>query len=162
MQASLHYLSRLILLEDMESIIRRLLVVVYEDVGLANPNLGPRVFAACETAKKVGFPEARIPLSVAVIDTALSPKSNTAITAIDKAIDRYKSGVVGPIPDHILNREISKNPEIYKYPHNYKHAAVYQQYLPNNIIDDVYYEPKEESSYEIALKKRMELLKNIK
>jgi putative ATPase len=161
-QASLHYLSRLILLEDMDSIIRRLLVTVYEDVGLANPNLGPRVLAACETAKKVGFPEARIPLSVAVIETALSPKSNTAITAIDKAISRYKSGVVGPIPDHILNREIAKNPEIYKYPHNYKHAVVYQQYLPNNIIDDVYYEPKEESSYEIALKKRIELLKNIK
>ena len=96
--------------------IRRLLVIVYEDVGMANPNLGPKVYAACQTALLVGLPEARIPLSVAVIDTALSPKSNTALTAIDKALEKYKEGKVGPIPDHILNRYIMQNPESYKYP----------------------------------------------
>lgn len=158
-QASLHYLARLLLIEDLQSVIRRLLVIVYEDVGMANPNLGPKVYAACQTALLVGLPEARIPLSVAVIDTALSPKSNTALTAIDKALDKYKEGKVGPIPDHILNRYIMQNPESYKYPHNYKNSVIYQQYLPNNIKEDVYYEPKEESSYEIALKKRLEALK---
>lgn len=159
--ASLHYLARLITLEDLDSIIRRLLVIVYEDIGLANPNLAPKVFAACETAKTVGWPEARIPLSVAVIDCALSPKSNTAIKAIDSALEVYKSGQTGPIPSHILNREIAKNPSIYKYPHDYKNAVVSQQYLPDNIIGDIYYEPKLESSYEIALKKRMDLLKKL-
>ncbi len=158
-QASLHYLSRLLVIEDLQSIIRRLLVIVYEDVGLANPSLGPKVYAACQTALMVGLPEARIPLAVAVIDTALSPKSNTAITAIDKALETYKEGRVGPIPDHILNRYLIQHPESYKYPHDYKNSVVYQQYLPNNIKDDVYYEPKEESSYEIALKKRLEALK---
>lgn len=158
-QASLHYLARLLLIEDLQSVIRRLLVIVYEDVGMANPNLGPKVYAACQTALLVGLPEARIPLSVAVIDTALSPKSNTALTAIDKALEKYKEGKVGPIPDHILNRHIMQNPESYKYPHNYKNSVIYQQYLPNNIKEDVYYEPKEESSYEIALKKRLEALK---
>ncbi len=158
-QASLHYLARLLLIEDLQSVIRRLLVIVYEDVGMANPNLGPKVYAACQTALLVGLPEARIPLSVAVIDTALSPKSNTALTAIDKALEKYKEGKVGPIPDHILNRYIMQNPESYKYPHNYKNSVIYQQYLPNNIKEDVYYEPKEESSYEIALKKRLEALK---
>lgn len=157
-QASLHYLARLITLEDLESIIRRLLVIVYEDIGLANPNLATKVYTACEVAKRVGWPEARIPLSVAVIDCALSPKSNSALLAIDHALDTYKKGYVKPIPKHILNREISKNPELYKYPHDYKHAMVAQQYLPNNIIDDIYYEPKLESSYEIALKKRLDLI----
>ena len=157
--ASLHYLSRLLLIEDLESIIRRLLVIVYEDVGMANPSLGPKVYAACMTALRIGLPEARIPLSVAVIDTALSPKSNTAISAIDKALTAYKSGRVGAIPKHILNREIAKNPELYKYPHDYTNSFVRQQYLPDNIKHDTYYEPKSESKYELALKKRLEALK---
>lgn len=157
--ASLHYLARLILIEDLESIIRRLLVIVYEDVGMANPSLGPKVYTACMTALRIGLPEARIPLSVAVIDTALSPKSNTAISAIDKALDVYKSGKVGPIPKHILNREIAKNTDIYKYPHDYQNSFIHQQYLPDNIKHDTYYEPKAESKYELALKKRLEALK---
>lgn len=159
--ASLHYLARLIVLEDLSSIIRRLLVIVYEDVGLANPNLGPKVLAACETALKVGLPEARIPLSVAVIETALSPKSNTAHVALDEAIAEYQSGKTGDIPKHIINREIAKNPSLYKYPHDYPNAVVKQQYLPDKIKDRSYFNPKEDSVYEKALKDRLELLKKL-
>lgn len=158
--ASLHYLTRLLALNDLESIIRRLLVIVYEDVGLANPGLGPKVLAACDAALKVGFPEAKYPLAVAVIDTAISPKSNTATVAINKAMQKYESGSTGTIPKHILNSEISKNPNIYKYPHDYKNSYVHQQYLPDNIKDDIYYEPKDESRYETALKRRLEALKS--
>ncbi len=157
--ASLHYLARLITFGDLTSIIRRLQVIVYEDVGLANPILGAKVHAACETALKLGLPEGRIPLAVAVIDTALSPKSNTAITAIDKAINVFKTVDVGPIPNHILNREIAKNSSLYKYPHNYPNSYIKQEYLPKKIKNHTYYEPKLESNYEIALQKRLEALK---
>ncbi|NLN50805.1 MAG: AAA family ATPase [Acholeplasmataceae bacterium] len=160
--ASLHYLARLIALEDLASIVRRLLVIVYEDIGLANPLLGVKVKACCDAALQVGFPEARIPLSVAVIDAALSPKSNTAFMAIEQALERYKSGGCGPIPKQILNREILKDPTIYKLPHDYKNSIVNQQYLPDNIKGDIYYQPKAESSYETALKKRLEALEKAK
>ena len=85
--------------------------------------------------------------------------ANTATIAINKAMHKYESGSTGTIPKHILNSEINKNPSIYKYPHDYKNSYVHQQYLPDNIKDDVYYEPKEESRYEIALKRRLEALK---
>ncbi|HHV33801.1 MAG TPA: AAA family ATPase [Acholeplasma sp.] len=160
--ASLHYLARLLATDNLESIIRRLLVIVYEDVGLANPGLGPKVVAACEAAVKIGLPEAKYPLAVAVIDTALSPKSNTAGTAINKALEKYINEPTGEIPKHILNREIAKNPNIYKYPHDYKNSYVIQQYLPDKIIDDVYYTPKDESKYEQALKQRLLALKTAK
>lgn len=160
--ASLHYLARLLSLGDLEIIKRRLLVIFYEDIGLANPNLGPRVLAACDTAISVGLSEAKHPLAVAVIEMALSPKSNTAYQAINKAIERYNKGDVDPIPNHILNTHINKDPSIYKYPHDYKNSYVVQQYLPDNIVDDIYYEPKSESNYESALKKRLEALNNFK
>ena len=76
--AALHYLARLIEAGDLESIARRLVVIAYEDIGLANPQAGPRTLAAVEAAERIGFPEARIPLSVAVVELALSPKSNSA------------------------------------------------------------------------------------
>lgn len=158
--ASLHYLARLLSLGDLEIIKRRLLVIFYEDIGLANPNLGPRVLAACDAAISVGLTEAKYPLSVIVIEMALSPKSNTASTAIFKAIDRYNKGDVDSIPKHILNTEISKDKSIYKFPHDYKNSYINQQYLPDNIVDDIYYEPKLESSYETALKKRLDALNN--
>lgn len=160
--ASLHYLARLITLEDLIAITRRMLVIAYEDIGLANPNIGPKVVAACDAAIRVGFPEARIPLSVAVIDMALSPKSNTAISAIDAALASYQTGSTGAIPKHILNREIKANPDLYKYPHAFPKAIHNQTYLPNNIIDTKYYEPKDDSVYEKALKDRLEWIEKKK
>ena len=153
--AALHYLARLITLEDLVSITRRMIVIAYEDIGLANPAIGPKVVAACDAAFKVGFPEARIPLSVAVIDMALSPKSNTAIVAIDGALAEYQTGTVGPIPRHILNREIKANPNLYKYPHDYPKAIINQTYLPDNLLTNTYYTPKDDSTYENALKERL-------
>lgn len=160
--ASLHYLTRLLATGDLPSIVRRLFVIVYEDIGLANPNLGPKIVAACEAALKVGLPEAKYPLSVAVIDLALSPKSNTAAVAINKALEKFSSGKTGEIPKHILNKEIIKKKDIYKSPHDFKASYVVQQYLPDNIKDDIYYIPKEESRYEIALKRRLKILNSLK
>ena len=89
--AALHYLARLVTLEDIDIIARRLMVIAYEDIGLGNPYMGSRVLAACEVAKKLGFPEARIPLAEVVVELALSPKSNTAYSAFDKQWKNIKA-----------------------------------------------------------------------
>ena len=145
--AALHYLARLIAADDLDIIFRRLSVIAYEDIGLANPNIGPRLHAAIKAAERLGLPEARIPLGEIVIEMALSPKSNTAITAIDNALNDVYKGNVGKVPNHI--KTTSKD---YKYPHNFKGSYVKQQYLPNELINRKYYVPKDSSKYEIAIK----------
>jgi putative ATPase len=160
--ASIHYLARLITLGDLQSIIRRLLVIAYEDIGLANPLMGGKVVSACDAAIKVGFPEARIMLANVVIDMAISPKSNTAITAIDEALSDYENEDTGTVPDHANNRKIKVNPEIYHYPHNDKDSINDQSYLPEKIKDKSYYHPKDESSYEKALFDRLKVIDKIK
>lgn len=136
--ASLYYLAKLIDAEDLDIIVRRLSVIVYEDIGLANPSMGPRVDAAINSALRLGFPEARIVLAEIVIELALSPKSNSAEMAIDKALNDIRSGNNFDVPKHLRNPSSE-----YKYPHNYKNDYVKQQYLPDNIKDAVYYTPKD-------------------
>ena len=156
--ASLHYLARLIKLEDIDIITRRLTVIAYEDIGLANPSCGPKVIAACTAAKNLGFPEARIPLANITIDLALSPKSNSAESAIDKALLDLDTQATYEIPKHILNREI-KGGANYLYPHDYPDDFVKQQYMPTSIINHTYYDAKETGKYEKALKERNIYLK---
>ena len=144
--ASLHYLARLITIGDLDSIFRRMSVIAYEDIGLANPSIGPKVMAAIEAAKLVGLPEARIPLGTIVTEMALSPKSNTAHIALDEALSDIEKGNVGDIPKHL------KNPsDTYKYPHDYKNAFVKQQYLPDKLKNKKYYHPKD-LGYEAKMK----------
>ena len=149
--ASLHYLVRFLACEDLLILTRRLMISAYEDIGMGNPSVGPRVLAACEVALKVGLPEARIPLSFAVVDLASSPKSNSTYLAIDKANQDLINLKSKSIPPHILNKEI-KGGANYKYPHDYPNDFVLQQYLPDELKNHVYYEPKTNSKYEIALK----------
>ena len=143
--AALHYLGRLIVSGDYDSIYRRMIVIAYEDIGLANPGIGPKVIAAIEASERVGYPELVKPLSVVVIEMALSPKSNSADCAINEAIKDINEGNVGRIPEHI--RTTSPN---YKYPHNYPNYWVKQQYLPDNIKDRKYYSPRK-NKYETEL-----------
>lgn len=155
--ASLHYLARLIAEGDLDSIYRRMSVIAYEDIGLANPAIGPRVDAAINAAERVGLPEARIPLGTIVVEMALSPKSNTAHIALDAALKDIEDGNVGSIPPHIKT-----DSEEYKYPHDYKGAYVVQQYLPNKLKNKKYYNPKD-IGYEKQVKdiyERLEKLKN--
>lgn len=135
--ASLHYLARLIISGDYDSIYRRMIVIAYEDIGLANPGIGPKVVAAIEASERVGFPELVKPLSVVVIEMALSPKSNSANTAIELAIKDIQEGNVGRIPEHI--KTTSPN---YKYPHNYPNYWVDQQYMPDKLVGRKYYSPR--------------------
>jgi len=146
--AAIHYLARLIEGGDIEAICRRLSVIVYEDIGLANPGMGPRVDAAINSSLRLGLPEARIPLAEVVIELALSPKSNSAEVAIDKALEDIRKGNTGDVPLHIHNG----NPN-YLYPHDYPNDYIKQQYLPDKIKDKIYYVPKNN--------KNEKLLKNI-
>lgn len=154
--ASLHYLARLIAEGDLDSIYRRMSVIAYEDIGLANPAIGPRVDAAINAAERVGLPEARIPLGTIVAEMALSPKSNTAHVALDLALEDIEKGNVGVIPNHI--KTDSKD---YKYPHDYPNAYVKQQYLPDKIKNKKYYKPKD-IGYEKQLKEIYDRLEKLK
>lgn len=160
--AALHYLARLIVLEDINSLIRRLLVIAYEDIGLAQPGMGQKVLAACEAAKIVGLPEARIIFATVVVDMAVSPKSNTAHDAYELAYGDYINGNSGPIPTYLDNNVIKLNPEIYKYPHNDPGSLNDQTHLPDNIKHKIYYVPKDESVYEKALKQRLAQIDKVK
>lgn len=145
--AALHYLARLITEGDLDSIYRRLSVIAYEDIGLANPAMGPKVMAAIHASELVGLPEARIPLGTLVAEMALSPKSNSAHVALDAALADIESGTTGNLPNHIKT-----NSPLYKYPHDYPNAWVKQQYLPDNIKNKKYYNPKP-NKYEDNLNK---------
>jgi len=160
--ASIHYLARLITLGDLQAIIRRLIVIAYEDIGLANPLMGGKVLNACDSAIRVGLPEARIILSAIVIDMAISPKSNTAVIAIDDALHDYGENDTGVVPDQASNRKIKLNPDIYHYPHNDVDSVNDQSYLPDAIKDKTYYHPKDESSYEKALSDRLKMIDKVK
>ena len=144
--ASLHYLARLIMQEDLDSIYRRMTVIAYEDIGLASPLMGVKVEAAISACERVGLPEARIILAKTVTEMALSPKSNSAYMAFEKAYSDIENGNIYPVPDTI--RIDSK---IYKYPHDYKGSYVKQQYMPDNLINKKYYEAKLTSKYEKEL-----------
>lgn len=135
--ASLHYLARLIEAEDLDIIYRRMSVIAYEDIGLANPIMGVKVDAAINACERLGLPEAQIILANIVIELALSPKSNSAYLAIDSALKDIHLGNVGSVPNHIKT-----NSPDYLYPHNYPNNFVRQQYLPDNLVGKKYYIPK--------------------
>ena len=143
--AAMHYLARLIEAGDLDSIYRRMSVIAYEDIGLANPSIGPKVMAAISAAELVGLPEARIPLGTVVCEMALSPKSNSAHLALDNALNDIRKGTIGNVPDHIKTSSLT-----YKYPHDYPNSWVEQQYLPDNLKNKKYYYPKH-NKYEDSL-----------
>ena len=154
--AALHYLARLISSGDLDSIYRRMTVIAYEDIGLANPNMGVRVDACINACERVGLPEARIPLGDMVIDLCLSPKSNSGHTALDLALKDVENGNIGKVPSHINAQAFG-----YKYPHDYPGSYVVQQYLPDELKNRVYYKPKN-NRYEKILKITLDNIEKIK
>ncbi len=142
--AALHYLARLLEADGMLPAIRRILVIACEDIGLAYPQGISAVKACCDIALQVGMPEARIPLSDAVILLATAPKSNSGEVAIDKATAVVRRGGFGDVPTHIKDtkspsKEGLSPTEDYKYPHNYPNHWIKQSYLPKEIENDIYY-----------------------
>lgn len=151
--ASVHYLVRLIDAGDFDILYRRMLVIAYEDIGLANPTLQTKILTAIESAERLGLPELYKPLTQAVIEMALSPKSNTIEQTYQAAINDLRKNNVGRVPEHI--RTTSPN---YKYPHIYKNHYVKQQYLPDNIKTSKYYFPGD-NKYEQAMSQYNEKIK---
>ncbi|ASN05135.1 replication-associated recombination protein A [Virgibacillus necropolis] len=165
--AALHYLGRLIEAGDLDSIARRMIVCAYEDIGVANPQAGPRAVAAIQAAERLGFPEARIPLSVVIVELCLSPKSNTAYKALDAALADIRNGKSGDIPAHLKDSHYSGAKSLgrgveYKYPHNYDNNWVNQEYLPETLRKREYYKPKNTGKFEQAMKQVYEKIKGDK
>ena len=157
--AALHYMARLIEAGELITLIRRLLVIAYEDIGLANPAGASRAVLAVQAAEKLGLPEARIPLANAVIELALSPKSNTAISSIDAALSDVRQGKSGNIPSHLQDSHYQGAQKLgrgtnYQYPHNYPNHWVKQQYLPDTLKHTQYFHPDPTSKFEEALKEQ--------
>lgn len=164
--AALHYLARLIESGDLISICRRLSVIAYEDVGLANPSAAEHAILAIQAAQTLGFPEARIPLANAVIELTLSPKSNSAITAIDRAIDDVKNKNIGSIPANLKDAHYAGAKKLghgvnYIYPHDFENDWVAQQYLPDNLLTASYFTPKGNSKVEERYKLIYQKLKKM-
>ena len=143
--AAIHYLARLIKGGDLISICRRLQVIAAEDIGLAYPQAALIVKSLVDSARELGFPEARIPVAEATILLATSPKSNSSYVAINRALADLENMTIDDIPMHLKDAHYGGASKMgrgveYKYPHAYENHYVKQQYLPDNIKNKVYYE----------------------
>ncbi len=137
------YIRTLLEAGDMITAIRRILCSASEDVGMAYPMAVPIVKACVDNALQLGLPEARLPLAEAVVLLATSPKSNTVHDGINAAMADVRAGKVGGIPRHLQNVHADSSgmeqKQNYKYPHNYPHHWVAQQYLPDELVGTRYY-----------------------
>ena len=163
--AALFYLARLVESGDLISACRRLVVCACEDVGLAYPQIIPIVKSCVDIAMQVGFPEARIPLADAVIMVCLAPKSNSGESAISAAQADVRSGLGQVVPRQLQNKhfdgeERAQKGQNYLYPHSYPNHWIPQQYLPDDIRDNVYYEFGENKT-EQAYKAYWDKIKNL-
>lgn len=147
--AALFYLAHLLESGDLVAVCRRLLVMSYEDIGLANPAVGAHVLAATDAAQRLGLPEARIPLASAVVEMCLSDKSNSAYKALDAAIAKVNAGAAATIPNHLKDAHYAGAEVLghggYVYPHDTPIGTfggwVDQQYLPDELIGTQFYRP---------------------
>ena len=150
--AAVFYLGRLLAVGELNSVCRRLQVIASEDVGLAYPLAVSVTYAACQSAREIGMPEARIPLANAAILLATAPKSNSAESAIDAAMADIEAGLGGNVPKH-LQSPFYKG---YKYAHAYPNHYVEQQYLPDDVKNKQYYvfgdNKTEQAAKEYAIK----------
>lgn len=159
--AAMHYLARLLEAGELLIACRRLMVCAYEDIGLGNPQAVARTVLAVQAAEKLGLPEARIPLANAVVDLALSPKSNSAYLALDSALADVRAGKSGEIPDNLRDSHYSGANKLgrgigYQYPHDFPDHWVKQQYLPDSLNNRRYYEPAATGKYEQALANQLQ------
>ncbi len=160
--AAIHYLARLIKGGNLTAIIRRISVIAAEDIGLAFPSALSVVNSGIELALKVGLPEARIILSEIVIYLATLPKSNSAIIAIDAAMNDLENINFGDVPMHLKDAHYMGAAKLgvggYKYPHSYKDHYVEQEYLPKELKGKRYYE-EQQNKYEESIKKYWNTIK---
>ena len=165
--ASLHYLARLILSGDLIGICRRLSIIAFEDIGLANPTAVTLTKNAIDVARDTGFPEARIPLAMAVVELALSPKSNNAYMALDRAIaDINDPEIDTTIPLHLRDAHYKGADKMgvigYSYPHDYNAHYTPQQYLPASLTNAFYLDTENlTTAHEIELVDRARMIADL-
>lgn len=162
--AGLYYLARLIETGDLEIIVRRLLVIAYEDVGLGDPFVNVYVSHATQDALRVGLPEARIPLANAVVMVTTAPKSNRPYKALDRATQALDIPAV--IPKHLRDAHYGGagklgNGKGYQYAHDGKFGWVKQQYLPNNLIGERFFDTSNETETTPEERKRIQRIDNL-
>lgn len=161
--ASLHYGARLIKGGDLDSLARRLTVIAYEDIGLANPQAQIHTVTGLEAAKRIGLPEARIIIANIIVDLALSPKSNSAYAAMNQALTDLENFGSLPIPDHLRSGTHAGNKkQPYLYPHDYPDKWVNQDYLPSPLKNRQYFQPNQTGRYEKALAARKDWIDQAK
>ncbi|WP_449289845.1 replication-associated recombination protein A [Nonomuraea fastidiosa] len=145
--AALHYLARMIEAgEDPRFIARRIVIFASEDVGLADPTCLQTAVAAAQAVQLIGLPEAQINLAHAVIHCATAPKSNAVVKAIGAAIGDVRRGLIGQVPNHLRDAHYPGagklgHGEGYKYPHDFEHGLVRQDYAPEQVRGRRYYQP---------------------
>ena len=163
--AAVYYLARMLYAgEDIKFIARRIMICAAEDVGNADPRALEVAVAAAQAVERLGMPEARIPLAQAVTYVATAPKSNAAYLAIDAAMQKVQEERIKTIPPHLQDAHYKGAGKLghgigYLYAHDYPNHYVKQQYLPDEIVGTVFYEPTE-NGYEAEIRDHMRRLKN--
>ncbi|VEU74886.1 ATPase [Mycoplasmopsis citelli] len=155
--ASVYYGMLIATSGDFDGLFRRMLAVAYEDIGLASPTTAIKVHHAIEAYERLGVPEGLLPITYALIELALAPKSNSVVKARDKALNMINSGHIYSIPKHLKDAHYASASKLgdgvgYKYPHNYLNNWVKQQYLPKELINERFYEPGNNDKEQAILK----------
>ncbi len=162
--ASVYYLARMLYAgEDVKFIARRIMILASEDIGNADPMAITVAVSAAQAVERIGMPEAQIILAQAVTYMASAPKSNSAVNAISKAMSVVETTRTPPVPPHLMDAHYQSAGKLghglgYKYAHNYKNHYVKQQYLPDGLTDQIFYEPSE-NGYEAEIREYYKKIK---
>lgn len=162
--AAVYYLARMLYAgEDIKFIARRILICASEDVGNADPQALVVASAAAQAVERLGMPEARITLSQAALYVACAPKSNAAYLAVDRALQTVETTKTAPIPVHLQDSHYKGAGKLghgagYMYAHDYPNHYAPQQYLPDSLVGEQFYEPTE-IGYERKIKEHLDKIK---
>ena len=164
--ASLHYLARMIAAgEDPRFIARRLVILASEDIGMADSSVLQTCIAAAQAVQLIGMPEARINLGHAVVACAMAPKSNAAYMGLNKATADVEAGRIGLVPMHLRDAHYAGAKGLghgkgYQYAHDHDRGVAKQQYLPDELVDARYYEPTDHG-HEATMRQRLEIINEL-
>ena len=164
--ATMHYLARMIAAgEDPRYIARRIVIHAAEDVGLADPGVLSTAVAAQQAVAMIGMPESGLILAEAALAVATAPKSNAVTMALSESLADVNAGKTSAVPAHLRDAHYTGAEGLghgkgYRYPHDFPHAVVGQQYLPEELEGSRYYRPSG-NGFEKQLASRLEAVRRI-
>lgn len=162
--AALYYLAKMLYAgESIEFIARRIMISAAEDVGMADPNALTVAVSAANAVHQIGMPEAKIILAEAVVYMATAPKSNASYMGLEKAMSAVQNTKISGIPVHLMDAHYKGAVKLghgdgYKYAHDYENHYVNQQYLPDELVNEVFYNPGD-LGYEVKVKEHFKKIK---